>query len=159
MPSLTHRKLFPPIIDRHAAQAGWHARLLDRLVQSPDLQHRLAAEVLLLNGHKSAGDRVGHSALPCIGIYMSYTNRNQQARPLDLAHVRDADALVRLEAADDPPAGPHDAHMAVGAAEEEAVGAGADAGDLVAVEEGARLVVVGELDLADVEEVEGFPLR
>lgn len=92
-------------------------------------------------------------------VYISYPNRNQQARPLDLAHVRDADALVRLEAADDPPAGPHDAHMAVGAAEEEAVGAGADAGDLVAVEEGARLVVVGELDLADVEEVEGFPLR
>lgn len=27
------------------------------------------------------------------------------------------------------------------------------------VEEGARLVVVGELDLADIEEVEGFPLR
>ena len=90
---------------------------------------------------------------------MSYPNRDKQARPLDLAHVRDADALVRLAAADDPPAGPHDAHMAVGAAEEEAVGAGADAGDLVAVEEGARLVVVGELDLADVEEVEGFPLR
>lgn len=90
---------------------------------------------------------------------MSYPNSDQQARPLDLAHVRDADALVRLEAADDPPAWAHDAHMAVGAAEEEAVGAGADAGDLVAVEEGARLVVVGELDLADVEEVEGFPLR
>lgn len=92
-------------------------------------------------------------------IYISYPNRYQQARPLDLAHVRDADALVRLEAADDPPAWAHDAHMAVGAAEEEAVGAGADAGYLVAVEEGARLVVVGELDLADVEEVEGFPLR
>lgn len=94
-----------------------------------------------------------------VHIYISYPNRNQQACPLDLAHVRDADALVRLEAADDPPAGAHDADMAVRTAEEEAVGAGADAGDLVAVEEGARLVVVGELDLADVEEVEGFPLR
>lgn len=91
--------------------------------------------------------------------YVSYPNRDQQARPLDLAHVRDADILVCLEAADDPPAGAHDAHMAVRAAEEEAVGAGADAGDLVAVEEGARLVVVGELDLDDIEEVEGFPLR
>lgn len=91
--------------------------------------------------------------------YKSYSNRDQQARPLDLAHVRDADILVCLEAADDPPAGAHDAHMAVRAAEEEAVGAGADAGDLVAVEEGARLVVFGELDLADIEEVEGFPLR
>lgn len=91
--------------------------------------------------------------------YISYPNRDQQARPLDLAHVRDADILVCLEAADDPPAGAHDAHMAVRAAEEEAVGAGADAGDFVAVEKGARLVVFGELDLADVEEVEGFPLR
>lgn len=91
--------------------------------------------------------------------YISYPNCDQQARPLDLAHVRDADILVCLEAADDPPAGAHDAHMAVRAAEKEAVGAGADAGDLVAVEEGARLVVFGELDLADIEEVEGFPLR
>lgn len=66
---------------------------------------------------------------------------------------------MRLEAADDPPAGTYDAHMAVGAPEEEAIGARANAGYLVAIEEGACLVVVGELDLADIEEVEGFPLR
>lgn len=48
MPRITHRKLFPPIVDCHAAQAGGHARLLDRLVKSPDLEHGLAAEVLLL---------------------------------------------------------------------------------------------------------------
>lgn len=92
-------------------------------------------------------------------MYRPYPDCDQQARPLDLAHVRDADIVVSLEAADDAPAGADDAHVAVGAAEEEAIGAGADAGDLVAVEEGARLVVVGELDLADIEEVEGFPLR
>ena len=92
-------------------------------------------------------------------MYKTYPNCYQQARPLDLAHVRDADTLMSLEAADDAPARAHDAHMAVRTAKEEAVGAGADAGYLVAVEEGARLVVVGELDLADVEEVKGFPLR
>lgn len=89
---------------------------------------------------------------------ISYCDCDQQARPLHLAHVRDANILVRLEAADDPPAGAYDAHMAIDAAEEEAVGAGEDAGYLVAFEEGARFVVIGELDLADIEEVEGFPL-
>lgn len=152
MPRITHRKLFPPIVDCHAAQAGWHSRLLDRLIESPDLQYGLAAEILLLNITSQPVD------FPR-GVYKPYPNCDQQARSLDLAHVRDADILVCLEAADDPPAGAHDAHMAVRAAEEEAVGAGADAGDLVAVEEGARLVVVGELNLADIEEVEGFPLR
>lgn len=152
MPQITHRKLFPSIVNCHGAQACRHARLLDRLVQSPDLQHGLAAEILLLN---ITSQRVDFP----MAVYKPYPNCDQQARPLDLAHVRDADILVCLEAADDPPAGADDAHMAVRAAEEEAVGAGADAGDLVAVEEGARLVVVGELDLADIEEVEGFPLR
>lgn len=60
---------------------------------------------------------------------------------------------MSLEAADDPPAGTDDAHMTVRTTKEEAVGAGADARYLVAVEEGARFVVVGELDLADIEEV------
>lgn len=48
--------------------------------------------------------------------------------------------------------------MAVIAADEEVVGAGADAGDLVGLEGGAGFVVVRELDLADVEEVERLPL-
>lgn len=48
--------------------------------------------------------------------------------------------------------------MAIGAADEEVIGAGAYAGDLVGFEGGAGFVVVGELDLADVEEVKRLPL-
>lgn len=47
--------------------------------------------------------------------------------------------------------------VAIAAAEEEAVGAGADGRDVAALEEGAR-VVVGDADLGRVEEVEGPPL-
>lgn len=63
-----------------------------------------------------------------------------------------------LEGADNLPAGADDPHVAIVAAEEKAVGAGADAGDRVAFEKGARVVVGRELDLADVEEVKGLPL-
>ena len=75
---------------------------------------------------------------------------------------------IRAETAHDLPARADDAHDAVIAAEEKAVGAGADGRDVVALEEGARagggfvasiiIVVVGELDLGCVEEVEGPPL-
>lgn len=58
-----------------------------------------------------------------------------------------------LEATHDLPARTNNAHVPIGAAEEEAVGAGANACDLVALEEGAGFVVVGEFDLADIEEV------
>lgn len=91
--------------------------------------------------------------------------------------------VIRAEAANDSPAGADDAHDAVVAAEDQAVGAGADGRDLVALEERAgaaagvgvvvfvggggvgggcgrgRGGVVGELDLRGVEEVEGPPLR
>lgn len=88
----------------------------------------------------------------------AYRYRDQQAGTLDLAHVGDAARLVRVETSEDLPAGADDAHVSVIAAEEQAIGAGAYAGDLVVLEEGARLVVAG-LDLADLEEVECFPLR
>lgn len=63
-----------------------------------------------------------------------------------------------LEAADDLPARAHDAYVAVSASDEEAVGTGADAGYGVALEAGACLVIGGEFDLANVEEVKGLPL-
>lgn len=69
----------------------------------------------------------------------------------------DAAGLVSLEAPQDLPARADDAYVTVIATEEQAIGAGADAGDLVVLEEGACLVVA-ELDLADLEEVECFPL-
>ncbi|QBZ60911.1 hypothetical protein PoMZ_07855 [Pyricularia oryzae] len=82
------------------------------------------------------------------------------ACPLNLSHVRNSlprrlaivIVAIRPEAPHDLPAGADDTHMAVVAAEEEAVGAGTDARDLVALEECAR-VVVTELYLLDVEEV------
>jgi hypothetical protein len=68
--------------------------------------------------------------------------------------------VIRGETAHDLPAGPDDAHGAVVAAEEQAVGAGAYGRDVVALEGGAGvvLVVVGQLDLGCVKEVEGSPL-
>ena len=50
-----------------------------------------------------------------------------------------------------------DPDNAIIAAEEEAVGSGADTADLVALEEGSALLVWG-IDLADLEEIERFPL-
>ena len=93
-------------------------------------------------------------------------------------HSPRSGGIIRAKAAHDSPAGPDDAHDAVIAAEDQAVGAGADGGDLVAFEEGAGAAagvgvvvvvgggrvggggmgVVGELDLGCVEEVEGPPL-
>lgn len=91
------------------------------------------------------------------GAGATHSDSNQQARALDLAHVRDAADIVGTEAAHDLPAGADDAHVTVEAAEKEAVGARAHARGLVTLEEGSRLVVA-ELDLCNVEEVEGFPL-
>jgi len=91
----------------------------------------------------------------CLG---TYGNGDQQARALDLAHVGNGAAIVGLKGAHNLPASADDAHVAVIAAEEEAIGAGADARDVVALEEAAR-VVVGEAHGADVEEIEGLPLR
>lgn len=88
---------------------------------------------------------------------ISYGDRDQHARPLHLPHVCDAADIVCLEAPYDLPAGADDSYVAIEAPEEEAVGPRADAGYVVALEEGAR-VVVGEFDLADFEEVEGLPL-
>ncbi len=63
-----------------------------------------------------------------------------------------------LEAPDDFPARANYAHVSIVAAKEKAFGAGAHAGDFVILEERSRLVVA-ELDLADFEEVECFPLQ
>lgn len=64
---------------------------------------------------------------------------------------------MRLEASDDLPAGPDYSYVAIVAPEKQAVGSGADTRYVVALEEGAR-VVIGESNLADFEEVEGLPL-
>jgi hypothetical protein len=65
--------------------------------------------------------------------------------------------LVCLEGSHDLEGRRKDADDAIVAAEEEAFGAGADAADLVALEEGLALIVWG-IDLADLEEIECFPL-
>jgi hypothetical protein len=130
-PRATDRKLLLSIVDVQRAQARRHSRLLDQLIQRPDLQDWLGAQVL--------GDS------------------DEQARAFNLSHVGDC-SIVGLEAPHDLPAGPDDAHVAVIAAEEEAVGAGADLGDFVALKQEARFVV-GHADLRDVEEVEFPPLR
>ena len=72
-----------------------------------------------------------------------------------------APAIIRAKAANDLPARPDNAHGAVIAAEEQAVGAGAHGRDVAAaLEDGARVVGVvgGEGDLCCVKEVEGSPL-
>ena len=126
----TDRELLLPIVHVERAEARREAGLLDDLVEGPDLEDGFATEVL--------GDR------------------DQQAGPLNLSHVGDG-GVVGLEAPDDLPAGADDADISIVAAEEEAIGPGADLGDLVAFEQEARLVV-GQADLADLEEVEFPPL-
>ena len=64
--------------------------------------------------------------------------------------------LVCLEAPDYLPAEPNYVNVAIVGAEEEAIGAGADAGDVIALEEGAGLVV-GDLDLGGIKEVKRPP--
>lgn len=89
---------------------------------------------------------------------ISYCNGDQQARALDLAHVRYSDVLVGLESAHDLPARADDAYISVNTSQEQAVGSATDARYFVPLEKGAGFVVVGKLDLADIEEVERFPL-
>lgn len=113
-------------------ETGRHARLFDRFIESPYFQDRLTAQIL--------------------------RDSDEQAGAVKLAHVGDAHIVVGGEAADNLPAGAEDADVAVGGADEEAVGAGAGAGNLVGLEAGAGLVVVGQLDLADIEEVKRLPL-
>ena len=71
--------------------------------------------------------------------------------------MRDRTRLIRREAPHDLPARSHDAHKPVIAAEEQTVGTGADAGNVVTLEDCAR-IVVGDLDLCCFEEVKGPPL-
>lgn len=65
--------------------------------------------------------------------------------------------IVGLEALEDLPTRAYYTHEAIEAADKEAIRSGADAGNLVALEEELCLFVAG-LYLRDVEEVEGFPL-
>lgn len=87
---------------------------------------------------------------------MAHRNRHQQARPLHLTHVCDA-RLMRLKPPDDLPSLAQDADVSIVGAEKQAVGACADAGDVVALEELAGFVV-GQRHLRDVEEVKRLPL-
>lgn len=68
----------------------------------------------------------------------------------------DGPRFIRLEAPDDLPAAPNNVDVAIVGAEEEAIRTGADAGDGIALEEGACLVV-GDLDLGSIEEVKRPP--
>lgn len=65
--------------------------------------------------------------------------------------------IMRLERPQDLEGRRKDAHNTVVATKEEALGAGANAADLIVVEEGPALVV-GWVDQAHFEEIEGFPL-
>ena len=69
----------------------------------------------------------------------------------------DAPRFVGVETPDHFPAGAYYAHVSIFAAEEKALGTGAYARDFVVLEERPCLIVA-ELDLADFEEVECFPL-
>lgn len=64
--------------------------------------------------------------------------------------------LVCLEASNYLPAEPNNVDVAIVGAEEEAIGAGADARDVIAFEEGAGFVV-GDLDLGGIKEVKRPP--
>jgi hypothetical protein len=64
---------------------------------------------------------------------------------------------MRLELPGDLPSLANDADISIARAEEQAIGACADAGDLVAFEELAGFIV-GQRYLRDVEEVERLPL-
>lgn len=92
-----------------------------------------------------------------ISVGFTYGNSDQKTRAFNLAHVCYLARLVSQEAPDHLPGRPDDAYVAIEAAEEETVGAGADAGYLVVLEEGPRLVVA-QFDLAHFKEVECFPL-
>jgi hypothetical protein len=71
--------------------------------------------------------------------------------------VGNAAGLVRQEAAHNLPARADDAHVAIEATEEQTVGSGTHARNLIALEKVARLVVTGSR-LVDVEEVKRLPL-
>lgn len=94
--------------------------------------------------------------LRCKRLLKAHRNRHQQARPLHLTHVRDP-RLMRLELPDHLPALANDADVSIARAEKQAVGACADAGNLVALEELAGFIV-RQRYLRDVEEVERLPL-
>lgn len=87
-------------------------------------------------------------------VVVSYCDCDQQARALDLAHMRYPDVLVGLEGAHDLPAAADDAYMTINTTKEQAVGSRTDARYFVSLEKGAGLVIVGKLDLGDIEEVE-----
>jgi hypothetical protein len=125
--NIAHRKVPLSVVDGDGAEARRHICLLDQLVQSPYLEHRLAAHVL----------RDGH----------------QQARSLDLSHLGDGAGIVCLEFAQGLKALSEYADPSRDGAYEEALGAGAKARDLLALEELSGLVI-GEGDLGDFEEVE-----
>lgn len=146
---LTYRKLPFRVADAHRAKASRHVRLLDQLVECPDLEHRIATHVLLL----PVSERLEYS-----GGIIAYRHSNQQTRPLNLPHVRHAAGLVRLEPPHHLPALAHNADDAILRPKKETVGAGADAGDVVALEE-LLGVLVREGDLGDFEEVKRLPLR
>ena len=90
-------------------------------------------------------------------LWEPYRDGDQQARAVDLAHVRDRSGRMRLEPSGDLPALPDNANPSIVGAEEQTVRACAQAGDLIALEE-LSCFVVGERDLRHVEEVERLPL-
>lgn len=183
-PKETYRERLLPVINNHGAQARRNSRLLDRLVERPDLEHRLDLTSSLLQNNKPVSHRPSHPTPS--STRLTYRDGNQQTRPLHLPHMRDCDCIpavrslarrrrpgrggfVRREAPHHLPARPDDPHNPVISAEEQAVRAGADGRDLVGFEEGTkggfgggtaslRVVGLGDLDLGCVEEVEGSPL-
>lgn len=90
-------------------------------------------------------------------VASTHRDCDQQARALDLAHVRYPPRVVRLEPLDHLPALAHDADHAILRTEEQAVGARAYARDVAALEE-LLCLLIGEGDLGDFEEVKRLPL-
>jgi hypothetical protein len=87
----------------------------------------------------------------------TYRDRHQYTRPLHLSHMGNRTSIVRLELANHLPALPNNANPSIMRSKEEAIGTGADAGDLVAFKELLGLFLE-EGDLGDFEEVKRLPL-
>ena len=97
-------KLLAPILDLQGALTSRNARLLLQLIQRPHLQYRFAGQVF------------------CYG--------DEQRGAFDLLHVRDGAYVVGVEGAHDLEGLRQDADDAIGAPDEDALGAGDDAGSV-----------------------------
>lgn len=148
--SRNYRKLSSAVANGHRAEAGRHVCLFDEFIKRPCLENRFAAQVLLQNRM-----RIGNRAEPSV---LTYRDRDEDTGPFNLAHVGDLAGIVGLKLVDHLPVLAEYADGPIAGSEKQAVGAGADAGDIVAFEESGGLGL-GKRHLGDVKEVKRLPLE